>query len=220
MNSITIGVLGATGLTGRHVVNYALEQGYNVQALVRNPSKIKIKNDKLKIVKGDFENVDALKETVHGANYVICCAGGTYGKDYDKGMMTRFIECLWPILDNELSLKAFLYQSVFFAPKPDGSNPMLLKLLAPTAAFFTGATEMLKDNTTVTKFMASNKKDSFDYIITRPGKLVDKKGSVSLVASSKPSFDAISFEDLGVFNVKTVVDETLYGSYPFVAVKK
>lgn len=138
MNNPTISVSGATGLTGRHVVNHALKQGYKVQVLARNPSKVKIENANLTVIQGDSEGVDALKETVHGASHVICCAGGTYGRNYDKGMMTRFIERLWPILDSEQSLKAFLFQSVFFAPEPGGSNPFLLKLLAPPAAFFYG----------------------------------------------------------------------------------
>ncbi len=76
---------------------------------------------------------------------------------------------------------------------------------------------MLKDNTAVTRFMAANKKDSFHYVVTRPGKLVDKGGTTKLKASKKPSFSPISFADLGPFNVDAVLDKTLYGSYPFVA---
>jgi hypothetical protein len=220
MKNITIGVFGATGLTGRNVVSHALKQGFKVQALVRNPSKVQIDDANLTLIEGDFEDVSALKETVKGAHFVICCAGGASGKNYNKGMMGRFIKRLWPILDAEESLKAFLFQSVFFAPEPDGSNPFILKLLARPAAYFSGNTEMLKDNTAVTKFMASNKKDSFEFVITRPGKLVHKEGGMSLQASEKPSFDAISFKDLGAFAVEAVMDETLYGTYPFVSLKK
>ena len=220
MKSITIGVFGATGQTGRNVVSHALKQGFKVQALVRDPSKVQLDDANLTLFKGDFEDVSALKETVKGSHFVICCAGGAYGKNYDKGMMSRFIKRLWPILDEEESLEAFLFQSVFFAPEPNGSNPFLLKLLAGPAAYFSGSTEMLKDNTAVTKFMAANKKDSFEFVITRPGKLVDKEGGMSLQASQKPSFDAVSFKDLGAFAVEAVMDETLYGTYPFVSLKK
>lgn len=219
MKIITIGVFGATGLTGRHVVSHALKKGYKVQALARNPEKVKIKDVNLTVVQGDFESVSALKQTVKDADYVICCAGGVYGKGYDKGMMTRFIKRLWPILDVESSLNAFLFQSVFFAPKPDGSNPLLLKLLAKPAAFFSGSTEMLKDNTAVTNFMAANKKDSFDFVVTRPGKLVDEVGGKDLFASQKPSFDSIAFADLGAFSVEAVTDKSLYGTYPFISPK-
>lgn len=213
---VTIGVFGATGKTGRRVVRHALSQGHMVRALARNPGKLGVEDDRLSVVQGDFDNVAALSKTVEAATHVICCAGGTYGKGYDKGMMTRFIARLWPLLDAEPSLRTFLFQSVFFAPEPDGSNPFILKLLAAPAAFFTGSIEMLKDNIAVMKFMAENRMESFDTIVTRPGKIVDKEGGTSLVASRKPSFSAITFADLGAFTVDAVQDASLHGTYPFV----
>ena len=213
---VTIAVFGATGQTGRHVLNHARQQGLAVRALVRDPGKLRIETEGLTVIVGDFDNVAALRETVRGATHVICCAGGTYGKGYDKGMMTRFVARLWPILDAEVSVRTFLFQSVFFAPEPDGSNPVILKLLAPVAAFFTGATEMLRDNTAVTTFIAANCDVSFDTIVTRPGKIVDKPGGATLVASQTPSFAAITFADLGAFTVGAVQDASLHGTYPFV----
>ena len=54
MNEIKIGVFGATGKTGKHVVNEALKRGYKIQALVRNPNKIEIENTNLTLIKGAF----------------------------------------------------------------------------------------------------------------------------------------------------------------------
>jgi len=217
---VTIGVFGATGQTGRHVVHHALDRGHKVRALARNPDKVGVEDDKLTVVQGDFESISSLQETVKGTTHVICCAGGTYGKGYDRGMMTRFVTRLWPMLDAELSLVAFLFQSVFFAPEPDGTHPLALKLLAPPAAFFTGATGMLEDNTAVMKFMAANRKDTFGTIVTRPGKIVDEDGGTGLEASPTPSFAAITFADLGAFTVRAVQDASLHGTHPFVVPKQ
>lgn len=217
---LTIAVFGGTGRTGSHVLEQALRQGHKVRALARDPGKLRIKDERLTVIKGDFDNVGALKETVMGATHVICCAGGTYGEGYDKGMMTRFIARLWPILDAEASVRTFLFQSVFFAPEPDGSNPLILKLLAPVAAYFTGATEMLRDNAAVTKLVAANRDVSFDTIVTRPGKIMEKEGGAELVASQTPSFAAITFADLGAFTVNAVQDASLHGTYPFVVPKR
>jgi hypothetical protein len=216
---VTIAVFGATGQTGRHVLRHAMKQGHTVRALTRDPDKLRSRGDKLTIVKGDFTDADSLKETVRGATHVICCAGGPYGKGYDPGMMTRFIARLWPILDAEPSVRTFLFQSVFFVPEPDGSNPVILKLLGPVVAYFTGATGMLRDNTAVTTFIASNRNVSFDTIVTRPGKIVDKPGGTPLVASQTPSFAAITFADLGAFTVSAVQDAALHGTYSFVVPK-
>ena len=219
MSQQTIAVFGATGKTGRHVVAAALQQGYKVRALARTPSKVEPSGPDLEVIKGTFEDVTALAETVKGATYVVCCAGGASGKAYQKGMMIDFVRRLWPLLDAEASVEVFLFQSVIFAPKADGTLPLLLKLLAPVAAAAKGNTKMLEDNTAVTKFMAADKRESFDFIVTRPGALVEKESRATLRADQdKASLSPMTFADLGVFTVDALVDPTLYGTYPFVVV--
>lgn len=44
-----IAVLGATGQTGQHLVNQALQQGHSVTAVVRNPGKLTITHENLKV---------------------------------------------------------------------------------------------------------------------------------------------------------------------------
>jgi hypothetical protein len=213
----TLAVFGATGSTGRHVVAHALTRGYKVRALARSPGKVAVTDSNLTVIKGDFEDMDALKRTVQGASYVICCAGGASGKAYETGMMIAFITRLWPLLEAEPALKVFLFQSVIFAPKADGSLPVLLKLLGPIAAYINGNTEMLRDNTAVTKFIAANASDRFDFIVTRPGSIAEKPGGPRLAADqNKASLSTITFAKLGAFTVDALTDDTLYGTCPFV----
>lgn len=217
----TIALFGATGATGRHVLTYSLKQGHRVRALARTPGKVEINDDNLTVIQGDFEDSAALESTVKGAKFVICCAGGPSGKAYPKDMMLAFIQRLWPILEAESSVEVFSFQSVIFAPKPDGSLPLLLKILGPVAAYANGNTEMLKDNTAVTKFMAANKKSSFNTIVTRPGAIKEKPDGPTLVANQdKASLSTITFAKLGAFTVDAMKDRFLYGTYPFVIPKK
>lgn len=46
-----ITVLGATGQTGQYLVNQALQQGHTVTAIVRNPGKLAVHHDNLKVMK-------------------------------------------------------------------------------------------------------------------------------------------------------------------------
>ena len=46
-------VIGATGGTGRELVTQALERGYSVTALVRNPSRLQVDPPRLTVVQGD-----------------------------------------------------------------------------------------------------------------------------------------------------------------------
>lgn len=44
-----IALLGATGQTGQYLVKQALEQGHTVTAVVRNPAKLAVHHDNLKV---------------------------------------------------------------------------------------------------------------------------------------------------------------------------
>lgn len=213
----TIAVFGATGKTGRHVVGYALAQGYKVRALVRRPEKLTLWDERLAVIKGDFEDIPALEDTVNGATYVICCAGGPSGKSYKPSMMIDFITRLWPLLEAQPSLKLFVYQSVIFAPDTDGRLPTWLKVLAPVAAYLSGNTEMLKDNTAVTRFIGSRAPRSFGTIITRPGSIAEKPEGARLRADHHHgSLSTITFADLGAFTIDLLRQRSLYGTCPFV----
>lgn len=213
----TIAVFGATGKTGRHVVGDALEKGYNVRALARRPEQLAIRDERLTVIKGDFEDIPALEDTVSGVTYVICCAGGPSGKHYKPGMMIAFIQRLWPLLDAQPALRVFLFQSVIFAPDTDGKLPAWLKVLAPAAAYLSGNARMLKDNTAVTQFIGARSPRTFDTIITRPGAIAEKPGGAALRADQhNGSLSPITFADLGAFSVDALKDSSLYGACPFV----
>jgi putative NADH-flavin reductase len=54
-------IFGASGATGRNLVSQALSQQHFVTAFVRNPSKLNIVNDRIKIIRGDvgdYQNVE------------------------------------------------------------------------------------------------------------------------------------------------------------------
>lgn len=72
-------LFGATGGTGKQVLLQALEQGYKVTIIVRNPSKITLANSNLKIIQGDV--LTALPdEAFTGHDAVICCLGAPANK--------------------------------------------------------------------------------------------------------------------------------------------
>lgn len=66
-NNLSIALIGATGATGFQFLKLALDAGYHVKALVRNPAKLQIKHPLLSVIKGDVLKkqsvVDCLKET-------------------------------------------------------------------------------------------------------------------------------------------------------------
>lgn len=69
-----IAVLGATGHTGRHVLDLALGRGHHVTALVRSPDKL-APRERLAIVGGDPLDAAALAAALPGHDAVISVLG-------------------------------------------------------------------------------------------------------------------------------------------------
>lgn len=68
-------VFGATGSTGLETVKQALDQGYEVTAFVRDPSKMTMGNDHLQLVTGDVLDLPVVSTAVQGQEAVICSLG-------------------------------------------------------------------------------------------------------------------------------------------------
>ncbi len=66
---------GATGLTGREVLNQALDAGHEVKAVVRNPEQIEIEHANLSVAQGDVLNPKSVNEAVSGGDVVISAIG-------------------------------------------------------------------------------------------------------------------------------------------------
>src|ERR1700716_3100022 len=69
-------VLGATGRTGRLVVEQALISGHNVTALVRSPEKVATSHPNLRVVIGAATETSAVSGALEGADAVISTLGG------------------------------------------------------------------------------------------------------------------------------------------------
>ena len=68
-------IIGATGGTGRQLVQQALERGYTVKALVRNPSKLQVNHPQLNIIHGDVLDQVAVAKAMAGQDAVLCALG-------------------------------------------------------------------------------------------------------------------------------------------------
>lgn len=73
---MNLAVLGATGRTGRLVVEQALAAGHTVTALVRSPAKLTTANSNLRVVIGQATDTAAVSRALEGADAVISTLGG------------------------------------------------------------------------------------------------------------------------------------------------
>jgi putative NADH-flavin reductase len=68
-------IVGSTGGTGRQLVLQALERGYLVTALARNPSKLGIEHPNLRIMQGDVLDYASIEAAVKGQEAVVSALG-------------------------------------------------------------------------------------------------------------------------------------------------
>jgi putative NADH-flavin reductase len=68
-------IIGATGGTGRQLVEQALTADHEVTALVRNPEKIRVRHKRLRVVQGDILDFNSLDLAVAGQEAVVSSLG-------------------------------------------------------------------------------------------------------------------------------------------------
>lgn len=72
---MNITIFGATGGTGQHLVQQALERGHKVTACARTPSKLEAGGNNLAIVQGDITQAEEVESAIEGAEAVISALG-------------------------------------------------------------------------------------------------------------------------------------------------
>lgn len=68
-------IVGATGGTGREVLVRALARGFEVTALVRNPSRLRLAHPRLTVVQGDVLDYDSVETAMRGQAAVLSALG-------------------------------------------------------------------------------------------------------------------------------------------------
>src|SRR5215831_15369559 len=89
-------VIGATGLTGTHLVQKLLARGDEVTALVRNPSSYEPKHDHLRVAQGEARDLASLERACAGQDAVISAFGprGLKKDDLQEVFMKNLIAAM------------------------------------------------------------------------------------------------------------------------------
>ena len=68
-------IFGATGGTGRALVEQALQQGHVVTAFARDPAKLRTKHKNLTVMKGDILHYESVEAAINGQDAVLSALG-------------------------------------------------------------------------------------------------------------------------------------------------
>jgi putative NADH-flavin reductase len=78
---VRLTIFGATGRTGRPLIEQALQRGHQVTAVVRDPAKLSVASGNLDVVQADVFDAEALKPALDGADAALSALGIVSRKD-------------------------------------------------------------------------------------------------------------------------------------------
>jgi putative NADH-flavin reductase len=70
-------IFGATGGTGRQLVEQALAEGHQVTAFARRPAALQVRHDRLRIAAGDVSDAARVESAIEGQDAVLSALGAT-----------------------------------------------------------------------------------------------------------------------------------------------
>jgi len=198
-----LSVFGASGGTGKEIVKAALEQGHIVSAFVRDPDRLAIQDDHLKVVTGDVYDLESVTRAVGGQDAVVCALGG--GRDIKR-----------------TTVRATGTEHIIRAMEKHGVNRLVSvtamgigesweTLSAVNKIFFaTVLNSARRDHENQEKAI---KASGLDWTIIRPSGLTDgpRTGQYDFGENIKASSSTISRADVADLILKAVDDDQLIG---------
>ena len=204
-------VFGASGRTGRPLVEQALGRGYEVTAFVRDPSRFGLSHERLTIVRGDVTDGSAVEEAVSGQDAVVSALGHVKGSP--KDVQTRGTENVVAAMKKHgvrrlVSLTGAGVRAEGDEPKfVDKTITFLLKRLQPAA---------LEDGVRHAEVI---KRSGLEWVIVRGPRLTEgeKKGQYRVGLVGKNSGTQVSRADLADFMLDQITDDAHLGRMPVVS---
>ncbi|MAA77853.1 MAG: hypothetical protein CL916_01230 [Deltaproteobacteria bacterium] len=171
-------ILGATGSCGRHFVNHALNAGYAVRCLVRDPSRVTLdrftwaNHEQVELIAAQSDDRHIITEACQDVSAVICMIGPLPGANASPlGSAVRNIaEGM-----RKFRVNRFIVQAGGFT-KIVGRPSLAEKLMRKVFIWFTNEAAMIEGNDEMAEFLVKECSD-LQWTITRPGMLDEREES-------------------------------------------
>ena len=207
-----IALFGASGQTGKLFLESALEKGYSIKALVRDPLKVHLKHNSLEVISGDVLHPKDVEQIVKNCDIVVSLFGQV--KDSPEWLQTDGTKNIVEAM-KKAGVEKIISLSGGGLPFPEKDMPkfadkiirFIMKLAVP---------KILNDAIKHHKVLSDS---GLKWVIVRGPRLTNeskkgqyRKGWVGINAST-----SISRADLADFIVKQVEDEKYHFQMPFIS---
>ena len=203
-------IFGASGRTGHELVRQALAANHHVTAYIRNPPKLKIESENLRVIQGDATDYSLVEDAVKGHDAVFSTLGAASPFKYDQSVVDG-IENIVKAME-ATGVRRLIYMSAINVKESRGNAGLLVRFAATT---------LLKTETAGHEAReAIIKSSSLDWTLVRPAKLSDGKHTASYrhgeQVSAKGLAGGISRADVADFMLRQVNDNTYVRRTPMV----
>ncbi|MCD7034771.1 SDR family oxidoreductase [Metabacillus sp. GX 13764] len=152
-------VFGASGKTGTQFVQLALKEGHFVTAFVRNPEKLTVQGERLRIIKGDALDKETAENAAAGHDAAVSCLGANgLGKTTDLSHMAENITAA--LLKHNVKRIAYVASAGIYNEIPGARGKMAMFILR----------NVLEDHKRAADILSNS---GLDWTIARPMRLDD-----------------------------------------------
>ncbi len=197
-----IAVFGATGGTGRNIVEQLLAAGDQVTALVRDPARLSEGSKQATIIVGDVLDPEKVQETIAGAEAIAVSLGGR--ADSPKNTVSEGTHIIIMAM-KALDVKRLVVVTSLGVGDSKNQVPMAFKVVMKTVM-----RKIMADKERQEAFVQNC---GLDWVIVRPGELSNDPPSGEYKFGTDPSIMAgkVSRADVAEFVLRNLSDDQFLG---------
>jgi putative NADH-flavin reductase len=203
-----IAIIGASRGIGAELLKAAIEEGYEVTALVRNSAKLNISTPGLKVITGDILDPSSVAAAIAGQEAICICVGiPPTRKPVD--VFSRGIQNILAAIGKDSNKKLILITGIGAGDSKGHGGFFYDRIINPLLL----GTSYADKNRAESILKASN----VDWLIVRPGFLINgsRTGKYRVIENlSGVTAGKISRADVADFILKQLASPTCFGKTP------
>jgi putative NADH-flavin reductase len=207
-------IFGATGATGKQLIEQSLATGNQVVAFARNPSKIGASHEWLTIVQGELTDTAAMERAISGADAVISVLGPRPQEDINGKSLTHGMQNILAAM-RKTGVRRLIVSSTPSASDPNDLPDFKIKVLVAIVK-----SAMRPAYEEIVNIARMVRESDTDWTIVRVSLLNNNPGSGRIRAGylgKKQVGTNISRVDLASFMLKQVEDTTYLRQAPAIS---
>lgn len=204
-----LAILGATGRTGRALLDQALAAGHEVTALARVPARMGPPRERLTVVTGNVFDAPAVARTVEGADVLISALGPSKGSP--KDLFTRSTPEVLRAA-RAAGVKRFVTVAGAAVTLPGDEKGRVAAAFSTLVGLAAGVGDRQRE-------LPAIQAGGIDWVVVRPPRLTEgpvtgqyREGSLQLGPQHK-----IARADVAHFMLRQIGEDTYVRQAPFIA---